>query len=1066
MGKQTLMALTAAVVLAAMLAQSAAFAQTTDVVIVESRQAGGAATPDPPYKDVGFFDTSAKSTATGLTGTGSRYGCAAAKDGYIKITPSLHVAGGKYHVDVTLSAAAGNVSSDIVAAVAATGGTGLPATTTAFQSATSNTWARVGDIVLDAGVTTPTITFTYSSGTVDCEGDGHRWTSDSYRFSYVKPCEEIGLVSVTGPFEGGETAVEVTGISPSASLVKVYSLTDGTATVIGSANPGGATTFSVPVSSLVPGTKIAATQTIGGQEACTPTTGIAVGPVIVESRPGGQNYDRYSEAGTWGTSSVKSAAPGTTGGIGSRYGSATNSAFTVSPILKTPGAKYRVDVTHTSVDSNTSPDIVVSVAQTNSSGLPSTTTLFQKGSAARSPGWGTVGELQLEPGKNNPTVNFAYSSGTIAGTGGRFWADAVRFVKVTECLQTPDVVVEGPLAAGQASVRVSGIQTSPTPATNVIVYSLTGTGVTAIGSANPSGQGAVDVPVTGLVRGARIGATQTVNGIEGCKPTTGPLVGSGPNTGITLSLGIRETNAGGGGGPIGADGGLGSTSIEWLGAAGAAGGGPIGKLVAPSNQWQTVTFSSVRSGGTDPIVSFNAGDGALQGDFGVLEHLAIASAPNANGIRDVGPYRIYVDNITNGGVPLTDFEPYDAGTAVMFLQPSYSGSTATNLLGVPDSTVLGGFRATPNFAAVDDTTGDASSKSERIEFQLVDGAPGRWVRLTTYYNPAITPPMATRPLQNPFVDLTKPISLRVLLAPAASDTTLALTGPANKTANEGDSAAFTVSPSGATGTVHYRWYKKGFEVADSDSPTLTLTNLKVSDTGTVRACATDDKGTVYSAEAELTVNALPLEVGTAKGKADGSSVTLSGSLVVTRSGPAEFWAQSLDRSAGVRIVSTANPPLYSVLGTVQGTVKTDAATTEKYIEAGPGAITWAAGEAPVPLQTVQKAVAGRKATGGAGLPDDGLLVNIVGRVTAIDYTTNVFYVEDGSNVENDTPTSAGATPPSTKVSGIKVQSDGSAMPYATGMSVGVTGIVRLQVAGESVIRKIEMRGGDDLDLDP
>ncbi len=121
---------------------------------------------------------------------------------------------------------------------------------------------------------------------------------------------------------------------------------------------------------------------------------------------------------------------------------------------------------------------------------------------------------------------------------------------------------------------------------------------------------------------------------------------------------------------------------------------------------------------------------------------------------------------------------------------------------------------------------------------------------------------------------------------------------------------------------------------------------------------------------------------------------------------------------------------------------------------------------PEPLQTLQRSVGGDKVTGGAGLPDDGLLVTVVGKVTAIDYTTNVFYIEDGSNVANDTPTSAGAMPPSTKVAGIKVLSEGSAMPYATGMAVGVTGIVRLEAAGGNVIRKIEMRNEMDLDFDP
>ena len=153
--------------------------------------------------------------------------------------------------------------------------------------------------------------------------------------------------------------------------------------------------------------------------------------VIVESRSGGQNFAAYSDAvfggdRSWGNSTAKSAASGVTGGIGSRF--APNSGttgipyFSVTPTL-TPGTTYIVDVTHTTAANNCSPDIIVSITQSGCSGLPAATDGFQatKGKDA----WYAVG--YVTPTVATPTLTFAYSSGTLAATGGRFYADAVRF---------------------------------------------------------------------------------------------------------------------------------------------------------------------------------------------------------------------------------------------------------------------------------------------------------------------------------------------------------------------------------------------------------------------------------------------------------------------------------------------------------------------------------------------------------------------------------------------------------------------------------------------------------------
>jgi hypothetical protein len=79
---------------------------------------------------------------------------------------------------------------------------------------------------------------------------------------------------------------------------------------------------------------------------------------IVESRPGGQNYNRYSETGTWNTSVAKSTAAGCTAGIGSRWcelnSSPKTAVFRFTP--PTTGT-YRVYTTNGTTNNAGNPQI-------------------------------------------------------------------------------------------------------------------------------------------------------------------------------------------------------------------------------------------------------------------------------------------------------------------------------------------------------------------------------------------------------------------------------------------------------------------------------------------------------------------------------------------------------------------------------------------------------------------------------------------------------------------------------------------------------------------------------------
>jgi hypothetical protein len=308
-------------------------------------------------------------------------------------------------------------------------------------------------------------------------------------------------------------------------------------------------------------------------------------------------------------------------------------------------------------------------------------------------------------------------------------------------MPTITATATAPLEAGRKRVAVQGVLAE---ATSVTVYA---DGL-PIGTAAATGEADQEVPVTSLVFGQTITASQSVGGVESClcPIRVGPLVGSGPNSPLQVSIGIRET--GQTSGVIGSDGGS-TGAIEWVGVASPEAFVPLTcKPLGLSPGWQTITFSSSRSGGTDHVMGFT-GNGVLEGDFGTLEHI-VFTLDHQN--RSAGRYVVYIDSIYNGDQLLMDFDDaiaYPTGSAAMFRNPSRSGSTDENLMPFP------------NVAAVDDTRGaDGSDRSYRIEFQFLDTYYRRWVRITTVGGAGD----AAMPLQNPLIDLTKPITIKFLLA--------------------------------------------------------------------------------------------------------------------------------------------------------------------------------------------------------------------------------------------------------------------------------------------------------------
>lgn len=185
-------------------------------VIVEARLAGGGLNSNPPYSDnASFADSTVKSTAGGLTGTGSRYAVSGTPSFTVK--PSLAVAGGTYDVYVT-QASASSISDDIVVGVTQTGCAGLPTTTTIFRESGGNTWELLGRMTLNAGTNVPTLTFTYSSGTLDALGNG-RMYSDATKYVFIPPPQPPTITNqptgkVVNQSSNATFTVGVTGATP------------------------------------------------------------------------------------------------------------------------------------------------------------------------------------------------------------------------------------------------------------------------------------------------------------------------------------------------------------------------------------------------------------------------------------------------------------------------------------------------------------------------------------------------------------------------------------------------------------------------------------------------------------------------------------------------------------------------------------------------------------------------------------------------------------------------------------------------------------------------------------
>ncbi|HPY30296.1 MAG TPA: PA14 domain-containing protein [Verrucomicrobiota bacterium] len=262
-------------------------------------------TPEPmcEFSSAGIsrFGTAVASSATPaplLPSTSRRAVYGNGTGAYWSVTPTDQTVGkvtfsslkniGVYKLYIT-KGTSGNATEDLVANMTAVGGdladtNGVGGTVIplpVFQAGyPNNVWIHIG--YLTNHVTSPTVTFTYASGSIgDNTAAGGRWYMDAVYFQYLDACNPDGVpvapqVGVGGPLAQGLTVVNVTGVSEGATNVTVYS----DDSLIGQTNyAAGFASGAVPVptSPLVKDAVITAGQIKNGCVSTVPNTGPVVG---------------------------------------------------------------------------------------------------------------------------------------------------------------------------------------------------------------------------------------------------------------------------------------------------------------------------------------------------------------------------------------------------------------------------------------------------------------------------------------------------------------------------------------------------------------------------------------------------------------------------------------------------------------------------------------------------------------------------------------------------------------------------------------------------------------------
>ncbi len=455
-----------------------------------------------------------------------------------------------------------------------------------------------------------------------------------------------------------------------------------------------------------------------------------------------------------GTSTVSTAIPAPPARTRAKFGGAasgnTGCTFSVQPTLATTGGGYRVWATWG--PNNASADLLARITLPGTDGTLADTNYVVQASIDTTAFQAAKGQNIWVPlcvitnSTTTPTLTFTYVSGTLNSTSGRWYWDAIRFQSLDPCSgMTGPVGVDGPLAAGQTFVNVTGITGG---ATNVTIYA-NGSPIGGTNFAGGFAAGNLQVPgLPGLILNDQITATQIRSNCVSTLAASGPPVGGGANPSIRLSLGLCS-NTVPVTGPIGVNGNnagvlylLKATSLIG-GSATAANGGEV---LTADQCWHTVTFSP-----TDSTLQWLAGGTVAQPAYASLDSLAFAINET-----DSGPYDIYVDQIKNGDTVIEDFEGAATGSSQTIAAPSAATTPS------PGATYL----SNPNSSTVSTNYAFDGTNSCRIQWQFIQTSSSRWARVL------LSGPTHVYPQ----IDTTKSVTMRVLVLPVGTTVAHAFNG--------------------------------------------------------------------------------------------------------------------------------------------------------------------------------------------------------------------------------------------------------------------------------------------------
>ena len=177
-----------------------------------------------------------------------------------------------------------------------------------------------------------------------------------------------------------------------------------------------------------------------------------------------------------------------------------------------------------------------------------------------------LGYVTNNAGTNSPMIRFYFKGGVVnAGAQARLLVDTFKFALDDPCLNIPVVGVTGPLGASVSTVVVTGVTKSPPPPPRSRSIRTAAPVLCKIGSLT-SGivAGNNSVPVTGLVKGAKVAATQThrMAWMAVFRQPQASSLAAGANPTVRLALSMRETTSTG---PVGAPGSTALANIPFPG---------------------------------------------------------------------------------------------------------------------------------------------------------------------------------------------------------------------------------------------------------------------------------------------------------------------------------------------------------------------------------------------------------------------------------------------------------------------------------------------------------------------